>query len=182
MLYNLLNNGGVKLKQNIKKTAYCAIFASLCATLITVGNLLEIFDITVAAVCSFITYITLIEFGTKSSFLVYLTSSVLSFVVMPTLSTAFLYHTAFFGYYPIIKKYLSKLNKHLAKLISTLLFTVVMILLVTLFKKLFGMQNEHIGIYVSLIVVSDIFFIVYDYAINIFAFLYIKKFRKIFKI
>lgn len=170
------------MKQKIRRTAYCAIFSALCATLITVGTLLEIFDITVAAICSFITYITLIEFGTKSSFLVYLTSCVLSFVVMPTVSTAFLYYTLFFGYYPIIKKYLSKLNKYLAKVISTSLFTVVMVLLVTIFRKLFGLQNEPLSIYITLVLVSDFFFIVYDYAINIFAFLYIKKFRKMFRI
>jgi hypothetical protein len=170
------------LKQNIKRTAYCAIFSALCVTLITVGTLLEIFDITVAAVCSFITYISLIEFGTKSSILVFFTSCDLSFIVIPSVSTAFLYYTLFFGYYPILKKYLSKLNKYLATAISTLLFTLIMILLVTLFRKLFGLLNEPLSIYITLILVSDFFFIVYDYAINIFAFLYIKKFRKIFKI
>ena len=164
------------MKENIRKIALASIFASLSVALLAVGALFELLDLTVAAFCSFLIFISVIEIKGKYPFLIYLTTSVLSIIIVP-LSTAGLYYIAFFGYYPILRTFLQKKNKLLSKILCFILFNVTMACLMLLFKQIFALQNEPYYIYILLLVVSNIFYVCLDKALNIFAFLYFKKLR-----
>lgn len=164
------------MRKDIKKIALSAIFSALIVVLILMGTFIELLDITVAAVCALTIYIVQIETKEKYPILVYITSSVLS-LIFPPLSTATLYFVGFFGYYPILKQKLIKFKKQIRKLISILVFNVAMISLMLLFKAVFTLQNEPPLMYALLLVTSNVFFICFDYLLDVFTFIYIKKLR-----
>lgn len=164
------------MRKDIKKIALSAIFSALIVVFILIGTFIELLDITVAAVCALTIYIVQIETKEKYPILVYITSSVLSLIFTP-LSTATLYFVGFFGYYPILKQKLIKFKKQIRKLISILVFNVAMIALMLLFKAVFALQNEPPLMYALLLVTSNVFFICFDYLLDVFAFIYIKKLR-----
>ncbi|MBO4950931.1 MAG: hypothetical protein J6E38_07955 [Clostridia bacterium] len=164
------------MRKDIKKIALSAIFSALIVVLILMGTFIELLDITVAAVCALTIYIVQIETKEKYPILVYITSSVLSLIFTP-LSTATLYFVGFFGYYPILKQKLIKFKKQIRKLISILVFNVAMISLMLLFKAVFALQNEPAVMYVLLLITSNVFFFCFDYLLDVFTFIYIKKLR-----
>lgn len=164
------------MRKDIKKIALSAIFSALIVVLILMGTFIELLDITVAAVCALTIYIVQVETKEKYPILVYITSSVLSLIFTP-LSTATLYFVGFFGYYPILKQKLIKFKKQIRKLISILVFNVAMISLMLLFKAVFAMQNEPPLMYALLLVTSNVFFICFDYLLDVFMFIYIIKLR-----
>ncbi len=164
------------MKKEIKKIALSAVFSALIVVLILIGTFIEVLDITVAAVCALAIHIVQIETKTKYPFLVYLTSSVLSLIFTP-LSTATLYFVGFFGYYPILKLKLKNHKKSIRKLICTLVFNVAMILLMLLFKTVFALQNEPPLMYILLLIASNIFFLCFDYLLDVFTFIYFRKLR-----
>lgn len=168
------------MKKDIKNITLSSIFSALIVVLILLGTLVELLDITVAAVCALIVFIVKIESGGKYPFLVYLTASILALVFIP-MSSATLYFIGFFGYYPILKTVFRKLNKYLKKLICIIIFNISMCALMLLFKAVFALQNEPWQIYVALLVTSNIFFICFDYLLDVFIFIYLKKIRPKFK-
>lgn len=164
------------MKTKIRKITLSSIFAGLSTALIVLGSVMEIFDLTTAAFCSLLIYISMIEIKGKYPFLIYLTTCVLSLIISP-MTTATLYYVAFFGYYPIIRHKLKRLKKTLSKLICFGVFNASMLLLFCFFKAVFSYQNEPIFMYVVLLVTANIFFFCFDYALDVFAFIYIKKIR-----
>ncbi len=170
------------MKKNIRTTAYTATFSAIISTLIVTGGLLDILDMTCVAVCSFVVYMSFMEFGTKYALMVFISSSVLSFIVMPSLSTAYLYYVMFFGYYPLIRPFIKKAGKILSRIISCILFCVIMTFALLCFKAVFGMANEPTSAYAVFIIALVIFFLAFDYSLDFFIIIYVKKLKKIFKI
>ena len=164
------------MKNNIRKTALSSLLSALVVVLIVLGTFVDILDITVAAVCTLIIHIAQIEVKGKYPILVYITSSVLALVFTP-LSTATIYFIGFFGYYPIIKQKMSKMKRITRKLICFAIFNVVMCLMMLLFKTVFALQNEPVEIYLALLVTLNVFFLCFDYLLDVFVFIYVKKIR-----
>ncbi len=164
------------MKKDIRNITLASIFAALSVAMIVLGSFIEMLDLTVAAFCALTVYISMIEIKGKFPFLIYLSTSILSLVITP-LSTAVLYYIAFFGYYPIIRQKLKKAGKLVAKAICFLIFNITMILLFLLFKKIFALQNEPAFMYAILLLTANLFYLCFDYALDVFAFIYIKKVR-----
>ena len=164
------------MRKEINKISLSAIFSALIVVFMILGTIIEILDITTAALCSIIIFISQIEIKGKYPSLIYLTSSVLSLIFMP-LSSATLYFIGFFGYYPIIRLLLSKYNKKLRKILCFVLFNISMVCMFLLFKALFALQNEPYSMYTLLLITINIFFLCFDYLFEYFAFIYFKKIR-----
>ena len=166
----------VIIKNEIKKIAVSAIFSALIVAMILFGTFAEVFDITVAAICTFGICIILFEAKFKYALLTYITSSILGFIFAP-LSSALLYFVFFFGYYPIFKFSLRKLPKLLRKILGILLFNTAMVLLLLLFKAVFAMTGEPAYMYVLLIATLNVIFLCLDYLLDIFPIIYTRKLR-----
>lgn len=161
--------------------ALSAIFTALCTSLIIVGGLLDIFDLTVCALCSFIIAAAICEIGGKYPTLIFFASAVLSFIFMPMSSAAF-YYAGFFGYYPILRKIIIKrVKKPFSKILSILIFNGSMALILFLFTKLFISENDTALVYVSILIVGNIFFVCYDFLLDKFDIIYRYKIKKLFK-
>lgn len=166
----------IQLKKQIAKTSLSSVFTALTVVFILLGSILEVLDLTVAALCSLISYISILEIKGKYPLLIYFASSVLCIILCP-LSSAMLYYIFFFGYYPILKVKLKKTGRISAKIICILIFNIVFILLTLLFKTVFAMQNEPMFMYVILLITYNIFFICFDRCIDVLLFIYTRKIR-----
>ena len=164
------------MKKELKKIALSSIFSALTVVLLLFGTFLEVFDITVAAICSLVTFIVQLEAKNKYAFLVFLSSSVLALIFSP-LSSATLYYIGFFGYYPLIRGLFTKCKKITRKLICFSVFNVSMVLIMLLFKVVFALQNEPPAIYIALLVTLNIFFLCLDRIFDVFPILYVKFIR-----
>ena len=115
-----------------------------------------------------------------TAFLVYFVTSVLTLFLSTDKECSLLY-ASFFGYYPIIKSALEKINSKFFVFFSKFIvfnvsITVAECLLVYVFKIPF---EEFFGVFgiVLLYLLANIFFLVYDKLIDIATLLYNKKWK-----
>ena len=164
------------MSKEIRKISLSSILSALSTVLIAAGAFFEILDMTSAALACLIVYITDIEVKGKYPFLVYVTTCILSLIFVP-LTTSTLYYISFFGYYPIIRKAFSKLKKLYCKLLCFGVFNIAMTATLLLSKTVFAMQNEPYWIYILLIAALNVFFLCFDYVLDVFVIIYIRKIR-----
>lgn len=184
-----MRNDRKDLRHNIKKTATCAVLSALTVTLLFIGGIIEIFDMTAAAIASVAIIIAFAEFGTGSALSVYAVSSVLSFILFPMSGSA-MYFALVMGYYPVFKFYADKkLKNKLVRIISKFaVFNLASTLELVIFMKLYGTEAlmadfAGSGIsfpYVLLILyaVLNVFLVMYDLLILYVFVIYKKVLRK----
>lgn len=132
-----------------------------------------------------------IELGTAWAWPVYIAVSVLSLILAADKEAAALY-ILFFGYYPIIKALLEKTGKKYCILIlKFIIFNVSMIACYFLSIKVLGVPVESFtfrGIYIPwvFLLVGNIAFILYDYAVSAIVVTYYQRFhpavRRLFRL
>lgn len=163
--------------KNIKKLVLASILASLATVFLIVGSVFEILDLTISAIASFAVIISVIELKPKYGFGVFVVSSVLGLIFMPT-RTAPLYYVFFLGWYPILKYALAKTNRFVSWVVKLSAFNTGGALLIIFFKSLFGIKAFTAPLVLGLLVCGNVFFVVYDLALSGIIMLYIVKFRK----
>ena len=125
-----------------------------------------------------------IEFGFKWSVLVYVVISALS-VLFVLDKEAALFFVLLFGYYPVIKSYIERLKlKIFQYLIKLAIFNAMAVAIYFLLLFVFGLPKDAFvlfGVNLPLVflLVGNIFFVIYDYAVNILVFQYVNKYSKI---
>ena len=105
----------------------CGLFAAL-SIVIMLASYLGVTTYAVPAIAGSLLVIIYLEFGVKSAFTVYITVSVLSFLICE--KEAALCYILFFGYYPFLKGFIEKIkNKTIQWILKIALFTVAFSLL-----------------------------------------------------
>ena len=179
-MYNI-SGDSMKLKNTIKSMALSSLLSALITTFILIGSLFDIFDLICASVCSIIIHIINEKIRTRTAFMIYSVSSVISFILMPLRSCS-LYFIAFFGYYPIIRQLIFKKikNRLVSYTILMLIYNLTTISLYVIFANLFGLNNEPVYMYIALIVTSNIFYFAFDLLISRIMIIYNYKLHKMF--
>ena len=90
-----------------------ALLSAMGVALLFVGSAIEVLDLSMAAIASFLCIFAVIEMNRAYPYLIYAVTAVLSVVLMPYNMGAWIY-ALFFGYYPIIKEKLEILKKPVA--------------------------------------------------------------------
>ena len=94
-----------------RRLTLAALAAALGVILMAVGSLLQVLDITMAVLASFLVVFGVIELGGFYPYLIYAVTALLSMLWVP-IKTAPLLYLLFAGYYPIVK---AKLEQHLSR-------------------------------------------------------------------
>ncbi len=173
-----------------RRTAFGAIFAATATVLLILGGLIEILDMTCAAVASAAVLVMYVEFGTKTALAVYAVSSCISLIIFPT-ATSVIYYALLLGYYPVFKFFVDrKLKEHkiLKKILKFLVFNVGCALILLLFSIIYGfakvISEFEFGfvtgktVMASLFVMLNFFLVMYDMLLNSLVVIYIKVLRK----
>lgn len=157
----------------------CAIFSALSVVILWLGGMLGDLDLTIAAITSFIVVLAAIEMGLSYGFAVYLVTSALALILFPQFFITPIY-ALFLGYYPIAKALLERLPKWISLICKLILMNGMFLLLYYLGSKLFGVEEEKL--FILLVILANVSFVVFDYALTMLIGMYYKRFRKLFGI
>ncbi len=160
---------------NAKKISFCAIMSALGSAILYLGSLIEVMDMSMAAIASFIVVICMIEMGGYAPWLVYAATSLLSFLLLPN-KTVVLIYVLFFGFYPIIKKHLEKLGRIWSFVLKFITFNILLFLYMIIAEKLLHISLGEIEFY--LVILLNVIFFTLDFALTVFVTAYVVKYRK----
>ena len=88
----------------------CAVLCAVAVVILGLGTLIEIFDLTAAALSSLILLPILLCYGSGYAWLSYAVTAVLGVILMPQSFAAWTF-AGLIGYYPIIKQRLDRLPR-----------------------------------------------------------------------
>lgn len=123
--------------------------------------------------------IIVIEFGTKTAFINYVSISILGFLILPN-KFILMPYIFFLGYYGIVKYFIEKLDNFLIEwIIKVLVFNGALYLIYLFYSSMFvGDILIKIPIW-AVVIIAEIIFIVYDYAYSVAIWYYRRKLRNI---
>ncbi len=169
--------------KNTKKLTLSSVLSALGVVLMAFGSVIDLFDLTICAVASLIVVFVYLEIGTAYAFGVYLATSLLSLILLPSKIVFFEYFFVF-GIYPLLKALIERLPRWSWLLVKILYINAVVWLLL-LFSELFlgvpFIEGDTLIIKVLVYLLLNVTFIVYDYFITVMVRVYVDKFRKQFK-
>ncbi len=93
-----------------RRTAAGGAVAALGLTVMYLGAVLDILDISAAAFASILLIAVISEYGRRDALCVFAVTSVLSWLLLPNRMPALMY-TVFLGYYPIIKPTFDRMKR-----------------------------------------------------------------------
>ncbi len=166
----------------------CALMAAL-AVVMMLGAYFPYLTYAIPAFAGLCIMVVLLEIGAKWAIFSYITSAVLTILFCEP--EAMLMYVFLFGYYPILKAFIERINKPFLEWpIKMIFFNIVVIAVYAFIAQLFGVdlsKDMSLGKYTAYIVlaVGNVVFVVYDITVakmSAFYFYYIQpKIRKFFK-
>ena len=91
------------------RIALAGMLSALAVVILTLGSLVDVVELSAAALASFAVMVAVLELGTGWAVGVFAVSAVLSLLLFP-MRIATVTFALFFGYYPVLKVYLDKLR------------------------------------------------------------------------
>lgn len=179
IIFLLKNSHNVhRHKRNIppsKKLAFSAILCALGVVILFMGSLIEMIDITMAAMASFLVIVCMIEISGYMPLLVFAVTAVLSFLLLPNKSVVLIY-SLFFGFYPVLKNYMERLPFALSWVCKFIVFNFFIGVYYVFAKDLLFPDIDSIKVY--LVLLLNVIFFTLDLAQTLFVTAYVNKFRK----
>ena len=123
-----------------RRLATCSVLCALAVVVMGLGALVEIMDLTAAALAALVILPILLTYGTRYALLSYAVTGVLGVILMPQSLTSWLF-LGLVGYYPVIKAPLDRLPRWLGYLIKALLVGAVLTVYLAVFYFIF-MQGK----------------------------------------
>lgn len=162
-----------------KAMAFGAVFTALSTLFLWAGNVIETLDAGLAVLGSLVIFVALIEFKKGLALLVWLASSVLSLLLNPVNSAAWLF-LLFLGWYPVFKQRIEQIHYVFAWCVKVSAFNVSAFLYWLVFTKVLNLPFEETGILlVALWLGGNLVFILYDLLMTRMITLYIFRWRKL---
>lgn len=115
-----------------RRIAMCAVLCALAVVMLGLGAIIEVIDITAAAVASLVLLPILLCYGTKYAWLSYAVTGVLGVLLMPQSLGAWMF-AGLTGFYPIVKQRLDRLPRVLSWAVKLLLLAAVLLLYLGVF-------------------------------------------------
>lgn len=161
-------------------TAFGGIITALSVLILFLANIFPTLSYTLPAFAGALLLVLVKEADKKWSFMVYLSVSILSLILISNKEAAILY-IFFFGYYVILKDIIERRFSSFIKWIFKFaVFNVSIFLAFIILIYVFAIPSEdlqEVGKYIML-ALGNVTFIVYDYTLSTLAVIYEKRWRK----
>lgn len=157
------------------------MLCALCFVLMLIGSLIEVVDLSAAAIASFAVIFAVIELGGAYPMLIWICSSIIGFLLLPNKLPA-IYFSMFFGWYPIAKNYFERLPSvfcRVAKLVSIIISVAAMYYIG---ESVIGVGEQTETITPVLIGGTCAVFVIYDIALSRMIASYMRVWKYKFKI
>jgi hypothetical protein len=166
---------------------------TLSATLVAMGTLfgvfgavLDVFDLTASALSSLLVAFAYIEIGSPYTWLIWLCTSALNFVLFPG-KFMWLSYLLLFGVYPILKGYIERLKKPLWLILKLVFANIASLITFLVSSFVMGVPFIEEGTrlaemnptlaYGILLFLANIAFVAYDYFLTVLVRYYLAKLR-----
>lgn len=158
------------------------MLAALGVVILYLGSLVEILDLSMAAIASLLCIFAVIEYGGSAPWLVFGVTAVLSLVLLPQKTPAVMY-ACFFGFYPILKERFEKMRTAVCWVCKEAVFNVSLVVIFLCFKFLtVAYADIPTVMLVVAAVLCEVIFVIYDIALSRLISFYVYSLRKRFKI
>ena len=166
-----------------KKVTVSAMVIALSVVFLAVGAMWGLLDLSLAAVSSLLVAFVYIELGSPYTWLVWLSTSLIMFI-MPNGITVGCEYFFVFGIYPILKAYIERLPRIFWWIVKLVYINILFVLLIFFAELLFGealFVKDVLWINVGLYLVMNIAFIAYDLFITVLVRVYMTHYRQKFR-
>ena len=179
-------------RHTTRRIAVCGVFSALAVVMLGLGAVIEVLDITAAAVAALILLPILLCYGSKYAGLSYAVTATLGVLLMPQSFATWMY-AGLTGFYPMVKSRLDRLPRALSWLIKLLLLTGVLGLYLAVFfflfmggegsaadvlLKGFGEEDSPAAMAYAVIGLSVLTFVLFDLLIDRLLILYYIKWQR----
>lgn len=172
-----------------RKLAFSSIMTALTIVCLYGSVALPTGRIALLAITSLCILITHAECGTKFSLLQFFSSALLGILLVPFKLQMILF-VAFIGYYPIVKSYIERIGKTWLEWIVKILFFNAVLIIAYFILTNFLMTHMNLGVIfdivmshlLSVVVLAEIVFILYDYMLSLLASYYVNVIQKRLKL
>ena len=172
-----------------KKLTLSAMIVALGTVFMKLGSVIEVFDLTAAALASMLVAFVYVEIGSPYTWLVWLATSFLTFILPPMASVSIMYFLLF-GIYPILKGYIEKFPRIFWWPIKIIIGNISLILMVLMLQMVglpfvktdeafLGITGKYL--YIITWMLFNIAMVLYDFFIVVMVRYYMEKLRPRFK-
>lgn len=159
-----------------KELTVSAALTALTIVILYLNLLLPISTISILTLASALIPVALIRGSIKSSILVYISSSIIGFFILPINIT--LLYVLFFGVYGIIKYFIEKINKlPLEIFLKIIFFNIILVLSIFVFNSFVTIEITKLPMTLLFIVAQPVF-LIYDYALSLLISFYLDRIHK----
>lgn len=167
--------------KNSKVIAYSGVATALSVVMLFLGSIFWVLGYTMPLVASLVMIILLDSISQKSALLTFVSTSIISFILLNDKECVLLY-VLFFGYYPLIRDKINDIKpKFLSYLLKFITFNAAMVLTQVLCVYVFGIPFDDMlgkwGI-VVFVLCLNLVFVVFDKLYTLLLRLYRIKLKK----
>lgn len=167
--------------KNSKVIAYSGVATALSVVMLFLGSIFWVLGYTMPLVASLVMIILLDSISQKSALLTFISTSIISFILLNDKECVLLY-VLFFGYYPLIRDKINYIKpKFLSYLLKFITFNAAMVLTQVLCVYVFGIPFDDMfgkwGI-VLFVLCLNLVFVVFDKLYTLLLKLYRIKLKK----
>ena len=168
--------------RSTKKLTISALATALGSALMAVGAVWDMVDMALAAFASFFIVFILIEVGSPFPWLVWITTSLITFLLFPASTVWLMYFV--FGVFPILKYYIERLPRFFWFPIKLVYVNLCIIGLMYAMELIFGLplfETDSLILKIGLYAMLNFAFFAYDRLLTLLIRLYNEKYRNRFK-
>ncbi len=165
------------MKKSTKKLTVASLLCALCTVLLLIGSFLEVLDLSVAALSSFIVIFAVIEMGGAYPSLIWLVSSALALLLLPNKLPA-VYFSLFFGWYPILKNILERLPSIVSWALKIITFLISQAVIIYISIYVLATDDFTLSIAPALFVSGVAVFVIFDFALTRIITAYLRVWRQ----
>lgn len=170
-----------KSTQNTRVLALSAMFTALGVAILYLGCFIEIMELTVAAVASLLILLSVIEMGKGKAALIWLATSILAFLLLPTKFIA-LEYAFFIGSYPLVKAIAERYSRLVSWVIKIVFVNLALGLLILLGHYVFGYPVESFWMLIATFLLATVTGVILDIALTRLVTLYLERLRRTLRI
>lgn len=168
------------VSKQTRRISACGILSTLGVICLSVGSLIEVMDLSMIMIASFLIAFAVIEMGKRWAWLIWGVTALLSLLLLPNKLAALLYLMG--GMYPIVKSTLERLRPLLSWAGKLVAFNGVQILFLLIARELFGMTGPDFSLSWGVLLFNNVLFILFDIVLTVFITFYLVKLRRRLKI
>ena len=157
------------------------MFTALGVAILYLGCFIEVMELTVAAVASILILMAVIEMGKRTATLIWLATSVLSILLLPTKFIA-LEYALFIGSYPLVKAVFERFPTVLSWICKIVFVNLALALLIVLGHFVFGYPLESVWMMIATFLLATFTGVIFDIALTRLVTLYLERLRRTLRI